>query len=103
MTGGTLGGQYHARRNFFRGLNQEYAGSVLGFPHRSTFVERKLGIDLRRGMLDQPLDSGRSGFLVGLREQNQVAAQLYVTALDLDHHRKLRGEKRFRIQSAAPV
>ena len=54
-------------------------------------------------MLDQPLDSRRPGFFVGLREQNQVAAQLDVTALDLDHHRQLRGEKRFCIQSAAPI
>ena len=103
MPGRTLGGQHHTRRNFFRGLNQEHAGSVLGFPHRSAFVERKLGIDLRRGMLDKPLDSRRPGLFVGLREQNQVAAQLDVTALDLDHHCQFRGEKGFRIQSAAPV
>ena len=103
MTRGALGGEDDARRNFFEGLDLEDVRAVLGLDNAAAFVDRKLGVDFGILMRDQPVDAGRAGFFVRFRQQNDIAAQLDVAALDLDHHGELGGEKRFVVLRAAAI
>lgn len=90
-------------RNLLRSLKLVDPAPRLGVQGRAPFVQHKLRLNLRPGVLDQPGDSGRAGLLVGLREQDHVAAQRHVPQFEFHQHRQFGRQQRFVILRSASV
>ena len=103
VAGGAFCGEDHAGQNFFRRLNLENLGTVLGFKDGAALIQGELGVDFRIRVRQDPLDAGGTDFVVLLRKQNHVAAELDIAALDFHQHRDFGGKQRFIVLGAPPI